>query len=294
MDRTFDKRLLTGVGLLVAVMFVNAGLAYRNIRLLYDTNQQVMHTYEVLAAIQQILSAARDAETGQRGFLITGNPSYLAPFHAAEEAIEGDLKRAGELTQDHPQQQAHCADLSEHVHAKLDELQATIDLRRNEGFEAAKRVVETHAGKKHMDAMRAITAAMADEENALLAKRAADARESRNLAVTTPLASAVVGLLLILVFVMQLRRHLLERIAAAHALNSQKELYRTTLTSIGDAVITTDASGRVTMLNEIAELLTGSSPSKQLGWRCPKYSGSPTRKLGNLLKTRLCGPWLRG
>ncbi|HWC88693.1 MAG TPA: CHASE3 domain-containing protein, partial [Pirellulales bacterium] len=257
MERTFDNRLRLGIALLAAVMAVNAALAYYNIQLLYATNRQVSRSHEVLAALASVLATVKDAETGQRGFLITGNPRYLAPYDAALAAMADDLREAERLVQDDPSQQARLLKLKQYVKSKFDELKATIDLRSREGFAAAQQLVLTDAGREDMDAMRAIVAQMSAEEHERLALRTAQALSNRDVAIVSGLVTAGLGLLAIGVFTTLLRRHLLARVAANEALRAQKELYRTTLTSIGDAVITTDAAGRVTMLNAVAESLTG-------------------------------------
>src|SRR5215831_4444149 len=83
MDRTFDKSVLAGVGLVVALLVVNAGVAYRNTRQLLEDAGWVAHTHEVLDLTSDVLRTLVDAESGQRGFLITGKEGFLGPYHQA-------------------------------------------------------------------------------------------------------------------------------------------------------------------------------------------------------------------
>ncbi len=69
--------LSIGLGLISALLLVNAGIAYRNTRQLHNEGFWVAHTHEVLASLDDVLSTVKDAETGQRGFLITGKEDYL-------------------------------------------------------------------------------------------------------------------------------------------------------------------------------------------------------------------------
>ena len=80
MERTFDVGIAGGFGLLAALILINAGLAYRNTRQLHEDASLVAHTHEVLDALGDLLSIIKDAETGERGFLITGVRRYLKPY----------------------------------------------------------------------------------------------------------------------------------------------------------------------------------------------------------------------
>ena len=76
MNRAFDKGLVIGAGLVVALLIVDAALSYKNTRELNKHAQLVTHTTQVLVALEEVVSTTKDAETGQRGYIITGEP-YL-------------------------------------------------------------------------------------------------------------------------------------------------------------------------------------------------------------------------
>src|SRR5882757_9581440 len=84
MNRAFDKGLVIGAGLVIALLIVDAALSYKNTRELNKHAQLVTHTNEVLVALEEVVSTTKDAETGQRGYIITGEPSYLAPYNTAQ------------------------------------------------------------------------------------------------------------------------------------------------------------------------------------------------------------------
>src|SRR5437764_37273 len=121
MPRNFDKQLLLGAGLLAAVLVVFAGIGYRNAWHLRDGADQVAHSNEVLDALDDLLSTMKDAETGQRGFVITGDERYLKPYDDARATIQQKIERLQQLTGDNSQQQARIPRLREIVQAKLDE-----------------------------------------------------------------------------------------------------------------------------------------------------------------------------
>ena len=162
-----------GLGYLLALlMFLTIGIvSYITLVRLDESRTWVDHTNEVLVKIQEIDVHLVNAETGQRGFLITGAEKYLEPYNAAVETLRQDIATIRTLTRDNPNQQKRIDRLEPFVKSKLAELKETIDLRQNKGFEAALAVVMTDRGKRIMVDIRSVLAEMLDEEKSLLAKR---------------------------------------------------------------------------------------------------------------------------
>src|SRR5207244_7771294 len=103
--------LTPGFALVAAVVTANAGLSYWNVRTLAATDRWVIHTFEVLTELEDTLSLLKDAETGQRGYLLTGRDRYLEPYRDAVDRIPAKLDRLKELTADNPRQQARFPEL---------------------------------------------------------------------------------------------------------------------------------------------------------------------------------------
>ena len=118
------------------------------------------HAHQILEQTEQLLTELVNAETGQRGYLITGDRAYLEPYDAALPRINTAVTGLAELTKDDPLQRYQVEQLQHLIATKLDELRATIDLRRAKGFEPAQRMVLTNLGKGTMDAARRLTLAM--------------------------------------------------------------------------------------------------------------------------------------
>ncbi len=145
--------------------------SYLGIQRLTEANRWVIHTYEVQGRLDHMLSALKDAETGGRGFVLTGEDRYLEPFNAAVEEIQGNIKAVESLTQDNPEQQKNLQQLRNLTRDKLVVLQETIKLRRKAGMEAALSVIRTDRGEQIMDEIRAIMNQMESHESGLLDKR---------------------------------------------------------------------------------------------------------------------------
>jgi signal transduction histidine kinase len=133
----------------------------------------VEHTVQVISQAAEALSALKDAETGQRGFIITGDSVYLVPYLQARESVSAHLITLRALTADNPSQQRRLDTLDRVANDKLAELAATIALRRSSGFDAAVAQVRTDRGRQSMEAARALISRIESEERGLLAQRSA-------------------------------------------------------------------------------------------------------------------------
>jgi signal transduction histidine kinase len=131
----------------------------------------VAHTRDVLAAAQLTLSHLQDAETGQRGYLLTGDSTYLEPYHAAANAIGTDTSRLRELTRDNAVQQRRLDELGPAIAGKLAELDSTIRIAGSGRRADAVQHVRSGRGKRLMDAVRLHIARLQAEEERLLALR---------------------------------------------------------------------------------------------------------------------------
>ncbi|MHC4552465.1 MAG: sensor histidine kinase [Planctomycetota bacterium] len=129
------------------------------------------HTHEVLGRLNKTFEHVLNAETGQRGYLITGCEEYLEPYHAALLQIEKDLAELKASTSDNHFQQLFCDKLMPVIEDKIREMKNTIELRRNYGFDAAAAVVLSGQDKKRMDRIRKVISEMQKEEYRLLEER---------------------------------------------------------------------------------------------------------------------------
>ena len=182
---------------LIAVFFIISGsVSYLNIRTLNRDAAAVTHTHEVLLGLNQILSSMKDAETGQRGYVLTGEESYLDPYSAALTSIEEQVLKVEQATADNPDQQRRIAPLKSHIAAKLNELNETINLRRSSGFQAALDLVTTNRGKQDMDAIRTQVATMQQTESDLRKSRLAEMANAYATAVASTIITAIIGVIL--------------------------------------------------------------------------------------------------
>ena len=174
---SIGKKIGSGFGLALLALTIVGAVSYDGTSKLIDSAAWVRHTREVLEGLDELLSAMKDAETGQRGYIITGEARYLEPYQGAREAVDQKLKYLLESTADNPIQQRRLAAIEPLFVSKFAELQETIDLRRTKGFGAAAQEVLTDKGKDAMDSIRNLVGEMREEETGLLVKRSVEERD---------------------------------------------------------------------------------------------------------------------
>ncbi len=195
----------------LAFFVISAAVAWYNVQVLRSNNERVVHSHEVIVTLADLLSNIQDAETGQRGFLLTSNERYLEPYQAAINAIPGRLDAIAGMISDNSSQIQRLANLKTHVAGKLAELRETIDLRKSQGADAALSVVNSDRGKVEMDAVRTLLTAMRQEEARLRVGRLAEMDQAYKTAFASSLLAGLLGVLLTIAIGVLMRRTTLSR-----------------------------------------------------------------------------------
>lgn len=249
MTRSSRKMRVTVLGITL-VLLVCGLVSYVALRTAGAASLAIADTEDTLLSLERVLSVARDAETGQRGFLLTGDVRYLEPYYAAIASLSDRVAKLRSKLSDDPTSRGQFDQLQSLIRAKTDELTKTIDLYQGGDHTAALALVETGQGKRTMNLIRARVAQLQDVKTQLLAAQLGT--ESRAHLWTSVSIIGVWALALILVL-------LLLRVVQRdnERIRLSEERLATTLRSIGDGVIATDAQGQVRTLNAVAEELTG-------------------------------------
>ena len=125
MKSGFEKSLGLQFALATLILLVAGALSYRNVNESTATARRVEDTYKVLHGIDRVLALIKDAETGQQGYLLTGNATYLNPYGAARTRLDREIESLAQLTAGNLPQQHRIAELRPLAAAKLAELQQT-------------------------------------------------------------------------------------------------------------------------------------------------------------------------
>ncbi len=134
---------LIGFSLAVVAVLVIALLSYQSLRATAAASKSLADTLEVLAQLNAVMSTLKDAETGQRGYLLTGSESYLEPYTEAKAALGGELEALRGLLAGRPEQKKRLDILESLAAQKMSELGRTVDARHDGQAEAALALVRT-------------------------------------------------------------------------------------------------------------------------------------------------------
>jgi len=252
--------LIFAIGLVLVIGTMN----YVNWVGFRRANEQQDITRRIVRATNTLISNLKDAETGQRGFLLTGEEKYLEPYNEALSRIPKELTELTAVTVPRPDQAQRIAALKPLVQEKLGELRQTIELRRSKGSSTALALVMGGQGKATMDQIRKIGEEMESISAERFARQSAEMLERGNEIglISTFSAVALLALLILATATIQRGTHRRQQLIGELGKSEEEALaardwFETTLGSIGDAVIATDANAKITFLNEVAQSLTG-------------------------------------
>jgi diguanylate cyclase (GGDEF)-like protein len=205
-------------GVALAALMAVAWFAYQEIGRMVEASQHVAQTHEAIAELDRLLAVAVDAETGTRGYVLTGDEQHLAPYHVAVTSLDERLDRLGQLVTAPTTRQELFEPLARRVRDALNLLRETVEARGRLGAEGAWRVLQTAKGKERMDALRRTIAAARTAEQDVLRRRTAEQRQSVQ-SVTLSLAGAVaLAFALVALAGTVLRRDMVRRRRADEAL----------------------------------------------------------------------------
>ena len=261
MKRSNALVAVAGMFLALAVLAGNAYVSYRNTQQLGEKELWARHTQEVLAELSGIVGSTSNATTAQRGFLLTGDETFLEPVDPARRDAMARLDRLPGLIGDNALQVQRLPEIRAAVGEVLRYLDTGIDRRRRGGLQAAADRTELLASKARMDRVRAVVQQMQDEESRLLGIRLAESRASREKAISTLfVASAIAFVMVLLAFWLLMRETRNQREQARLA-----RYNRLLVESTGEGIFGLDLDGRCTFINDAGAKQLGRSAADLIG-----------------------------
>jgi PAS domain S-box-containing protein len=241
---------------LAILLFINV-LLFVSLSRNTKQDQYVVHTYEVLKTGTDLLSAIKDAETAQRGYIITKDPSFLQPYLQSIAVKDSLLLKLESLTQDNPTQKKRLESIKKLIDTKYQFIAQTITTLNQLGTEKTIDLVNNGRGKIIMDQLRLAFQKFNAHENSLLEQRTNAAQKSVNTLKFTLLYSTFISILIFSITFYKLIQKIKLQHQHEEALFVQNEWYQQTMYSLGDGVITTDIKGNITFINRSGLEITG-------------------------------------
>jgi PAS domain S-box-containing protein len=263
-------------------------LGYRALKRLAANEAATRHSREISHAFESLLTTVTDAETGQRGYLLTGREEYLEPYRAARAHIDQDIEQMKRAVQNDEAQRVHLDQAEKATHDKMAELEETLRLAVDEGRTAALRLVLTQHGKLVMDALRTSVSAAEKEEGRQLVIRERESAKSRSIAVAAFALSLLGACTLLAAIYIALSWDLVRREKAEALLRKSEEMERQSaaeLRVLSDRIPAllayVDLDGRFLRANQVYASWYGIAPEDLIG-----------RSVGDVLSERVSpGYW---
>jgi PAS domain S-box-containing protein len=221
-----------------------------------ESNMWVQHTDSVLFNLEATLSILKDAETGSRGYLLTSEKDFLDPYYAAISKLDENVLAIKKLTSDNPSQQNKVDTLQLLSFKRIYLINESIKLFDQKKFNHAAAFDLLVRGKIIMDQIRNLIDRMKGDEFALWKMRDNRYKALQETFIITFVAGFFISLLTLMLIIFNLNRQIKERSKAEETASESRNLLSVTLSSIGDAVISTDEKGLINFMNKVAENLT--------------------------------------
>jgi len=281
-----ERKVRLGFTFALACLAVIGVVSYLSVVRLKENAAWVEHTHEVLSSLELLLAAATDSETAERGYVITGDQSYLEPYRQAAAVVDGQTRHLRELTADNRAQQQRLDSVAALVNDRLANLRAVIELRQDQGFAAAQGEILTGKGKQFHDRIRRLIDQMKSTETSLLKEREQRANRSSNIVQTVTIGGGVLACGLVGLALFAIRRDFAGRARADRALRDAKDQLElrvrqrtaelekagetnarlaSIIESSDDAIASKNLEGIITSWNPGAERLLGYTAQEALG-----------------------------
>lgn len=280
-----ESKVLGGFGVALAILALVGGLVYQSSLHYVEASRRVTQTHEALATLEEIFSLMNQAETGQRGYIITGDESYLPRRDAAIARIGELLSQLKRQTADEPAQQQRIPELARQIAARLTLLERVLTVRQTEGFEAARQRLMVGSGRPEMDALRSLVTAMQGHERTLLKQRAEAERENANKTLAMFSLALLFAMAFLTVLYLRIRQEIGERKHAEEALTVQAAQLRESearvhaiVDTAAEGIIVIDERGIIDRFNPAAERMFGYTEAEVRGKNVSMLMPSPWRE----------------
>jgi CHASE3 domain sensor protein len=223
MNASRQRSALLALAMVLGAVVANALISYLNIERLRKSDFAVRRSYDVITELQAVLTAVIDAETGQRGYLVTADRTFLKPYETALARLDEEFDRLENLVATDTAQMANLDELRKLAQLRLTRLKDSLAAHDEMGPASAQQLIRLGIGKQAMDQVRAKVHEMESLERIQLARRAGDAQTAYWTAITTGFFAAILSLCLAGAAYLLVVRDVERRVKAAADLQAANE-----------------------------------------------------------------------
>jgi PAS domain S-box-containing protein len=250
-----------GLGMLVMISLTGAW----TLRQINRSDLWIDHTHEVIRYDQQLLSDVKDAESAERGYIITGEEAYRIPYDAAVQDTPRILAKLQELMADNPAQQERLRNLQPLIGQRFVVFENALRQRKDSGLEAAQRIVLAGQGRAASKRIRDAIQQMESEEYRLLEQRSRSRQARITNGFLAVLGASVLALLAFLSAPFDVRRAVRQRNLAAQAQKQSESTTHALFEAAAQAIFLVDRQGRIVMANPATSAMFGYAPNELIG-----------------------------
>lgn len=264
-DQVLERRSIfwsfVGLGMLLLI----SGVALWTLRQVAESDSWVDHTHEVISANQHLLSDVTDAQSAERGYIITGEEAYLEQFRSASADIRPSTENLVQLTADSSEQQSRIRSLQALVDERVAVLDDAMRQRTESGFDAARAVVMAGQGRVAMDQIRDASRAIEGDEYRLLQERTNIRQHRQRQGLIATLLAAVVALVTLILAPIDVGRAVRQRNVAQQGKAESEATSQALFEAAAQAIFVVDQGGRIVMANPATEKMLGYAEKELIG-----------------------------
>lgn len=240
--RATETNIQIGFALALVLLIIMGVMTYQATRKLREADKRGSQIAAALAKLEAVSSLLSDAEDVQRGFVITGDERYLGSYQSEVQTINHDLDDLGKLTAEYPEQLQQIGSLKPLVAARLDQIVATIKVRREQGFEPALQMILAEEDKPVMDDIEALIGSLRGEQEQSLYQRAAEADAREQDIIVRITFGSIVAIMLVAGATVLIDRDIRARKQAENNLRKSRDQLAIILEGVADGIAVRDAN----------------------------------------------------
>ena len=276
-----SRKLQLAFGSAILALLAVGAISYRGMAESRESDRWVRHTHEVLESLQNLLAAVQTVESNARGYLLTGDESFLEVYRVGKVRTEKEQAIVRDLTVDNAEQQRRLDALVVLAAQKFQLAEKVLSLRRTNGLEAATDAIQTGSGRQIMDDFQKLISEMQDEELRLLRLREADSKRRLDQTKTVLILGTLLGMLVASAAGWSAHRDSFARGLAEEALQDSEEKYRRLIQGVQDyAILMLGPQGEIRSWNPGAERMTGCKFEEVAGQNYSRFFSPEDLKRG--------------